>query len=172
MKGQSTAGWLHRLEVLGGALVALVLFAMMTLVFVDVFARYLFSAPIPGGFEITELLMAVLFFSALPLATAREQHVTIGLIDGLLGPTGKRIQKAVVSLVAGIATGALAWLLWDHAGHISAWGDYTAHLKIPLAPVIYFTALMAAVSAAIQIVLARRHVLGGGSKDRTGGGDA
>ena len=145
---------------------------MMTLVFVDVFARYLFSAPIPGGFEITELLMAVLFFSALPLATAREQHVTIGLIDGLLGPTGKRIQKAVVSLVAGIATGALAWLLWDHAGHISAWGDYTAHLKIPLAPVIYFTALMAAVSAAIQIVLARRHVLGGGSKDRTGGGDA
>ena len=51
------AAWFNR--VLAG-ISNIVLFAMMVLTFVDVWARYGFNAPIPGGFEITEFLLVIL----------------------------------------------------------------------------------------------------------------
>ena len=57
------------------------LFAMMTLTFVDVVLRYFFNAPIKGGFEVTELMMAVLIFAGLPLVSRKNEHVTIDAFD-------------------------------------------------------------------------------------------
>ena len=64
-----------------GFVAAAVLFAMMTLTFVDVFGRKFFTKPIYGAYEITEFLMGMLIFSALPLVTARQGHVTIDVFD-------------------------------------------------------------------------------------------
>lgn len=146
-------------RILGG-LVALLLFSMMALVFVDVFARYLFTSPIPGGFEITEILMLGMFFAALPLATAREQHVTISLLDNFLSPGARQLQKVVFHGIAAIAVAYLSWLLWQHAAHISSWGDYTAHLELPLGPVVYFAAAMASFSTLVIVLLVWRYVRG------------
>ena len=64
--------WATRLLGLGAAVL---LFAMMVLTFVDVWGRYFFNSPVPGGFEVTELMMAALIFAGLPLATgARRAH--------------------------------------------------------------------------------------------------
>ncbi len=144
-----------------GGLVALLLFAMMALVFVDVFARYVFTAPVPGGFEITEILMLGMFFAALPLASAREEHVTISLLDNFLSPGGRRVQKVVFHGVAAMAIAYLSWLLWKHAAHISSWGDYTAHLELPLGPVVYFAAALSSFSALVMVLLVWRYLRGG-----------
>ena len=63
------------LEHLCGALCALALFAIMTLTFFDVGGRKLLSHSIPGSLELTELLMVVVIFGALPLVSERGDPV-------------------------------------------------------------------------------------------------
>ena len=41
---------------------AVILFLLMLLSFIDVVGRDVFDAPLPGGFEITEIMMAALIF--------------------------------------------------------------------------------------------------------------
>lgn len=151
--------------------VAIILFAMMVLVFVDVVARYLFNAPLAGGFELTELMMGALIFAALPLATLREEHIVIGLLDELPGERVHRIRRALLNLVAAAALGVLASRLWAEAGKLAEWGDYTAHLNIPLAPVVYLFAVMSALSAAILVATAWRYGAGVRRRGRQARGD-
>ena len=141
-------------------LVAVVLFAMMAMVFADVFARYLFSAPIPGGFELTEVMMGALVFCGLPLATAREEHVTIGLLDGLFRGPARRVRQTVLNLIGAGGAATLGWHLWLEAGKLAEWGDYTAYLNIPIAPIVYLFAMMAGLSAAAFLMLAFQHATG------------
>lgn len=151
--------------------VAVILFAMMVLVFVDVIARYLFNAPLAGGFELTELMMGALIFAALPLATLREEHIVIGLLDELPGEGAHRIRRALLNLVAAAALGVLASRLWAEAGKLAEWGDYTAYLNIPLAPVVYLFAVMSAVAAAILVATAWRYGAGGRRRGGQGRSD-
>ena len=69
---------LHR--ILGG-LAATLLFLLMLLTLIDVVGRYGFNAPVNGSYEITELLLAAIIFSALPLVSAKDAHITVDLID-------------------------------------------------------------------------------------------
>jgi TRAP-type C4-dicarboxylate transport system permease small subunit len=137
-----------------GWVTGLVLFAMMALTFVDVCARYLFNAPIPGAFEITQLLLAVIVFTALPIVTGREQHVSISLVEQVLNGTAKKVQCVLVSLIGAAGLGYLAWMLWRQGGRLARYGDYTAHLKLPLAPYAFLMAVLCGVSAAILLWLA------------------
>ena len=54
-----------------GLMGALALFAIMTLTFFDVGARKLLNNSITGSLELTELLMVVVIFSAIPLVSRR-----------------------------------------------------------------------------------------------------
>ncbi len=56
------------LETLCGLLSGTALFAIMALTFFDVAGRKLLSNSIPGSLELTELLMVVVIFGALPPA--------------------------------------------------------------------------------------------------------
>ena len=73
--------WLRRVL---GAIVALVLCVIMGLTFCDVFMRYWFAAPIRGASEIVRFAMAILIFSAFPLVTLSQQHITVNLLQGSL----------------------------------------------------------------------------------------
>ena len=56
-----------------GLFAAIVLFLMMTITAVDVVGRYFFNKPLAGGFEITEIGLALLIYCALPLVSARRE---------------------------------------------------------------------------------------------------
>ena len=57
------------LEKLLGVISAAVLFLMMVITTVDVFGRYVLNQPLPGGFEMTEMALAVLCLRALVSAS-------------------------------------------------------------------------------------------------------
>ena len=59
------------LETACGLLSGGALFAIMALTFFDVGGRKLLDNSIPGSLELTELLMVVVIFAALPLVSAR-----------------------------------------------------------------------------------------------------
>lgn len=132
--------------VLGLAAVA-VLFAMMALTFADVWGRYVFRRPVPGAYEITEMMMGVLIFAALPLLCAREGHVTIDILDGVTPKRVVRPQRFVINLVCGVVLAVLAWRMFELAGTLGK--EVTMTLKIPHQPFAYaFAALSLLASAA------------------------
>jgi hypothetical protein len=54
---------------------------MMLLTFTDVVARYVFSRPLRGAFEVTELMLLVLIFAGLPLVSFTDEHAVMDFID-------------------------------------------------------------------------------------------
>ena len=125
------------------------LFSMMLLTFADVILRYFFGMPIKGGFEVTEMMMAVLIFAGLPLVSRRHEHVTIDAFDPFFPAAMRRAMYAVNHLVCAAALVGMSWLLQRKAGQFAEIGDVTQTLKFAIAPFVY---LMAGLTLATAIV--------------------
>jgi TRAP-type C4-dicarboxylate transport system permease small subunit len=141
------------LEPLLGAIAGVPLFCMMSVTFVDVVLRYIFNAPLRGSFEVTELMLVVLIFAALPLVSRREEHVVMDFLDRYLGPAVLRLLRALEHVVSATVMSGLGWLLWQKAGKLAAYGDTTSVLRIGLAPFVYAIALLLYITALIHLGL-------------------
>ena len=144
--------WERRVEALLGVAAAAILFAMMVLTFVDVVARYLFSRPVRGAFEVTELMLVVLIFAGLPLVSYADEHAAMDFIDRLLSPRRQRLLLAAVHVICAAVLFLLAWLVWLKADKIWAYRDATDVLRILYGPFVYFMALMIALTGVIHLV--------------------
>ncbi len=132
----------------GGAL-----FAIMALTFADVSARKLLDNSIPGSLEMTELLMVVVIFGALPLVSLRGEHVLFDSMDSYFSPIALRIQKGIIHILTAAALLGLGWLMWKTAGQFAINGETTAQLKLAKAPFIYGMAVLCAVAGIVHLVL-------------------
>ncbi len=65
---------------------ALVLFTLMVRTATDVAGRGLFNSPALGSFQITQLLLAVMIFTGLPLVTTNDEHLRAGLLEHVSPP--------------------------------------------------------------------------------------
>ena len=146
------------LSALCGALAAVALFAIMALTLVDVSGRKLLSQSVPGSLELTELLMVVVIFAALPLVSLRGEHVLFDSLDALLPAWLRRVQQALVDLFCAAALLGLAWLMWDKAGQMAQYGDITAQLKLPLGPFVQLMSVLCATTAVVHLLLLARPV--------------
>ena len=79
------------LDTVCGLLAAAALFAIMALTFFDVGGRKLLSNSIPGSLELTELLMVVVIFAALPLVSLAGEHVVFDSLDSRISPLLRRV---------------------------------------------------------------------------------
>jgi TRAP-type transport system small permease protein len=145
------------MELLLGAIAGALLFGMMTLTFVDVVLRYIFNAPLQGSFEITELMLVVLIFAALPLVSRREEHVVMDFLDRFLALRIYRALRAFEHIVSGAVMIGLGCLLWQKAAKLAAYGDTSAVLRIELAPFVYAISLLIFVTALIHLALVFSH---------------
>jgi TRAP-type C4-dicarboxylate transport system permease small subunit len=136
-----------------GAIAGVLLFSMMTLTFIDVVLRYLFNAPLQGSFEITELMLVVLIFAALPLVSRREEHVVMDFLDRYLGLRIYRALRAFEHMVSSAVMVGMGCLLWQKATKLAAYGDTSAVLRIELAPFVYAIALLIFITALIHLGL-------------------
>ena len=143
--------WESRFDAVLGVAASVILMILMLLTFVDVFARYLFNAPLRGAFESTELMLLVLIFAGLPLVSHADEHVTMDFIDHVLGARALDfLARAVHALCAAIML-LLAWLIWLKAGKIAGYGDTTDVLRVPVGPFVYFMAAMIALTGLIHV---------------------
>jgi TRAP-type C4-dicarboxylate transport system permease small subunit len=143
--------WERRADAVLGIAASAILFALMSLTFVDVLARYLFNRPIRGAFEVTELLLLVLIFAGLPLVSHADEHVTMDFIDRLLhGRSRIWVDRGMHALVAGLMF-FMSWQVTIKAGRISSYGDATDVLRIVYGPFVYFSAVMIALAGLIHL---------------------
>ena len=134
------------LETICGVLAGLALFGIMALTFFDVGGRKLLSHSITGSLELTELLMVVVIFAALPLVSLRGEHVVFDSLDPYLPSAVRLVQRMLVQLLCGIALLGLGVLMWQTGGNFLESGETTAQLKILKAPFIYGMSLLCAVT--------------------------
>jgi TRAP-type C4-dicarboxylate transport system permease small subunit len=137
-----------------GSVAAITLFAMMVLTFADVWGRYLLRQPVFGGYEVTEFMMGVLIFTALPMLCAQEGHVTIDLLDHIVPKRWLRWQRVAVNLVSGIVLAVMAWQVFLLSGQLARNNEVTMTLKIPHAPFAVVFAIMAGIAALACFVVA------------------
>jgi TRAP-type C4-dicarboxylate transport system permease small subunit len=143
------------LDLLCGLLSGIALFAIMALTFFDVLGRKFLSSSIPGSLEITELLMVVVIFGALPLVSRRGEHVEFDSLDPYLPQWLRRAQSVLVHLFCGALLLGLAWLMWRTGGQFAANGETTAQLHLSKAPFIYGMAVLCAVTGLVHLLLVR-----------------
>ena len=154
---QPAGGTLARI---GDAAAGFGLFVMMAVTVVDVIGRYVFRMPLPASFELTEYLMGLLVFMAVPLAAQRDENIRINLFDRFMPRAVIRIREVTFNLLAaGVALG-IGWRVHVLANQMRGYGDSTQTLHVPLAPLAYFMAASLAVTAAIFAVRAARSIKG------------
>ena len=132
---------------------AVVLFLMMAITAVDVAGRYLLNMPLPGGFEITELLLAALIYCGQPLVSWRREHIVIDTFDPLFPPRLKRALDIVAEVICAATLSGMGYLIFVRAVRTAEYADTTTVLKLPLAPIVYLMGVMIVVAALIHISL-------------------
>lgn len=93
------------------AIAAVAVVAMMFIGTADV-AATLFGYPIPGALELTQALMVVVIFLALPQVEARREHVTVDMVVRRLRPATQRVLGVVNDLLSLLYFSAMAWQGW------------------------------------------------------------
>jgi TRAP-type transport system small permease protein len=118
-----------------------------------VVGRYVFNAPLQGGYEFTQLLMLALVFAGLPTVTRRSDHVTVGLFNNAFKGRVRLIRDTLIALIVAVAATYLGWRLYLLGNRFASFGDVTATLRIPLAPFAYGGALAMLLTAAASFIL-------------------
>ncbi|QQM30369.1 TRAP transporter small permease [Martelella lutilitoris] len=138
------------LSITAGAL----LMALMGLTVIDVIGRYVLNAPIRGAAELSELLLVSLVYLGLPAVCLDGGHVTVDLVTKSLPRWSERARLFVTGLVSSGVLGIIAWRLYAYGAQVGGYNLVTNSLRLPVAPVVWFCAVFAGISALITLVLA------------------
>lgn len=130
------------------------LFLMMLLTAADVVGRKFLGASIPGSLEVTELLMMVVIFAALPLASLRSEHVIFDLVDRFLPRVLQRMQHALSHCISAALMAGSAWLVFGRALRSLEQGDQTAQLALGLGPWQVAAGVFVAFTALVHLWMA------------------
>lgn len=136
------------LEIAASAL----LLALMAVTVIDVVGRYLLKAPLTGAFELTELLLSALVFSALPLVGRARGHVEVDLLADRLPRGAARALGIAAAAISAAALLYFAWRLAIVAADLFATGARSSALAIPFAPFAAFGAFACLLAAAFGVL--------------------
>lgn len=135
-----------------GLMAAMALFSIMWLTLVDVTGRKFFDHSVPGGLELTEILMVIVIFGAMPLVSWRGEHVVFDSLDAFIPDWLKGFQTRLVHLVCAGVFGFLARLMVMRAERFAEYGDTTVHLQLAIAPVAWLMAGLLLLTALVHLL--------------------
>ena len=131
------------------ALVAGVLAAlMMAITFADVFMRYFLNRPIHGGFELTEIAMALIVFFALPSAVRRRENIVVNVLYDQFPPRAQRIATAFGDLLCALLCGFMAWRMWLYGARLLRYSEVTMELAVPKGAIAQTMAVLIGLASA------------------------
>jgi len=148
-----------------GSIVAVLLMAMMLITTVDVVGRYIVKQPVPGAYELIELMLAVNIFMALPLVCLKDEHITVTVLVERFSRRVRQVHAGVVSLLSAGVLAVVAWRLYAHAAQLASYGDVTMFLRLPRGPIGYTMALLTALGALATVILAIDYLKGARSPE-------
>jgi TRAP-type C4-dicarboxylate transport system permease small subunit len=149
---------MRRLSLGGGWLLTGVAFLTVA----DASLRYGLSRPIPGTFELTELLLGAVIFFALPYTGLVDGHVSVDILTARLPPRAQHGCVAVAALVVAALLATIAWQLavLTEEFHRTSRTTITARIPVfPFALPVTAAAGLAALTSLVQAVGAAARAL-------------
>jgi len=128
--------------------------AIVTLLtFVSVFLRYFFSWAIPDSYDFTCLLLGILIFWGMAVASYRGDHITVDLLWGALPPPAQRAIDVFSALVTLVAMTAFTWMFAEKVIDIRADHIGTFDLREPVW--IYYLVAWLGLGSAVLLLMLR-----------------
>ena len=113
----------------------MILLFLMFLTVGEVVGRYVFNHPVPGSYEISELMMIGVVFLALAHVQALKQHIRIDIIAPLLKPKIRLLLDLCAYLLGLFLFIIMAWQGVPWAWQSWSSGEYyVGLLEVPLWP--------------------------------------
>ncbi len=140
------------LPVVSGAL----LLTMVAVTVVDVIGRYFFNAPLPGAYELTQVLLADLVLAALPITTYKGSHVEVDILSQTWSDRTERIISVFGATVTALTLFVMSWTVAGHGQELLHDGGATYDLGIPYWPTAFLGALTFVISGVIALVPASK----------------
>jgi TRAP-type transport system small permease protein len=114
---------------------------LMFLVAADVIGRYIFNYPIPGGYELTEYLMAVIIPLSVAFCAEQKAHVGVDMVVEKLSKRTRARVEAVTLLFTLVLCAVLAWECCVAVPESYASGLVSSVLHIPAYPMVIAVAI-------------------------------
>ena len=150
----------HRLErlarivaIAGGFL----LIGVVSMTVISVLGRYLFNAPIPGDYELTELACGIAVFAFFPYCHVRSGNIAVEFFTGGLPTRHKTALDTVHNIAFTLVAGLITWRLFVGGMHKLEDGETTLFLGIPIHWAYFSTLLGAGLLTAICVLVVYRH---------------
>jgi len=153
---------LSRLFALAGGLV-LVALTIMSLV--SIAGRALFSAPLPGDYELVQVGSAIAVAAFLPLTQMRGGHVLVDFFTAHAGPLVRAGLDALGAALLAVCAGVFAWRLAVGALSLAEANDQTTILALPTWIPVAIMVPCFALFAAAGVYTAWRHWARRGESD-------
>lgn len=125
---------------------AATLFALMILTCVDVVGRYFLNHPLIGATELTEIGLAIVIFSVMPVVTWRGSHIVVDLIDAFIKNTYLRVLALVSSIVISSSLYFISFRIWDVGSRMLRRNITTEFLHIETGLVVQYIAVLSFVT--------------------------
>ncbi len=109
----------------------LIAFFVMSVTFVGVVMRYGLRSPLMGGFEMIEIGMGLIVFTALPLMVRRRGNISVTVLVDKLPQTVLRVTGFVSDLAGAALMGFVAWRVWLQGERLLTYGEVTMELRVP-----------------------------------------
>lgn len=120
---------------------AIALFALMVLTCVDVIGRYFLSSPVLGATELTEIGLAIVVFSVMPVVTWRGLHIVVDLIDIFVRDIVLQVFLFVSTAIIATSMYFVSYRIWEQGSRMLRRGITTDFLLIESGYVIKFIAV-------------------------------
>lgn len=134
-------------------LAGLLMAGLIAVTVTDVFGRQ-FGRPLAAAFELTQVLVAAMFYVALPFVTLRREHVTVDLIPFRENGWTARSIGFLVDLISAGLLATTAFQLWVQAGTFIRFNTVMMFLRWPIAPIVQGMALLTALTAIACLIQA------------------
>lgn len=137
----------------------MLLIAIIGMTVASVLGRYLFGAPIPGDYELTELACGIAVFAFFPYCHVTNANVVVDFFTSRLRPRYRAVLDGAHSVAFTIMAGLITWRMFVGGMRKLEDGETTLFLAIPIHSA-YFAALVAAgLLTAVSILVIHRRLL-------------
>ncbi len=106
-------------------------FCVMTVTFVGVVMRYGLRHPLTGGFEMIEIGMGLIVFTAAPLMVRRRGNISVTILADRFPPLLARVSGLVSDLAGAALMAFIAWRVWLQGERLLTYNEVTMELRVP-----------------------------------------
>ena len=109
----------------------IVVCVLMVLTVIDVIMRNFFLSPVPGMFELTQIMLCVIVFTGMAYAHDNHDTVVIDLLYDALPRVGKVVFSLISTIILITLNALLTWYVFRLVVQQFERGAFTSTLEIP-----------------------------------------